>query len=199
LQSRARLQGHGNSVHDIAADANGQITVVLPHGEINRAFAELTGINVAEGLGLLLSKKEAKTDVRCGVASFKVQDGDAQAERIIIDTDPVLITGHGDINLKTEALNLDVSGQPKKLRLLRVRAPISIRGTLSKPHVGVNPAKTLGQGGAAAALGALLSPVAAALAFIDPGLAKNADCAALLSQTQSESVKPPSAPAPSGH
>jgi uncharacterized protein involved in outer membrane biogenesis len=196
LQSRAQLMGHGNSIHDIAASSNGQITAVLPHGEINQAFAELTGINVAEGLGLLVSKKDSKTQIRCGVATFKVQDGDAQAERIVFDTDPVLITGGGDINLKTEALNIEVSGRPKKIRLLRLRAPIDIGGTLSRPRVGVKPAKALGQGGAAAALGALLAPAAAALAFIDPGLAKDADCAALLNETQGQSAQPPEAVGP---
>jgi hypothetical protein len=34
----------------------------------------------------------------------------------------------------------------------------------------------------AAALGTLLTPVAAALAFIDPGLAKNKDCSNVLAE-----------------
>jgi hypothetical protein len=41
----------------------------------------------------------------------------------------------------------------------------------------------LGQGGIAAALG-FLSPVAALLPFVDPGLAKNADCVALTQQAK---------------
>ena len=38
------------------------------------------------------------------------------------------------------------------------------------------------QAGGAIALGMLLTPVAAMLAFVDPGLTKNAACAALLAQ-----------------
>jgi hypothetical protein len=34
----------------------------------------------------------------------------------------------------------------------------------------------------------LLTPIAAMLAFVDPGLAKNADCAALLAQAKSDAV-----------
>jgi hypothetical protein len=36
--------------------------------------------------------------------------------------------------------------------------------------------------GEAVALGALLTPAAAALAFVDPGLAKNKDCSTVLAQ-----------------
>jgi len=39
--------------------------------------------------------------------------------------------------------------------------------------------------GGAIALGVLLTPVAAMLAFVDPGLAKDADCATLLAQARS--------------
>jgi hypothetical protein len=46
--------------------------------------------------------------------------------------------------------------------------------------------------GAAVALGAVLSPLAAILPFVDPGLAKNADCAGLMHEAQSDAapVKP---------
>ena len=57
--------------------------------------------------------------------------------------------------------------------------PITVRGTLRHPSVGISATKALGQGGIAAALAAL-TPVAALLAFVDPGLAKNEDCLALM-------------------
>jgi hypothetical protein len=63
-----------------------------------------------------------------------------------------------------------------------VRSPIAVRGTLLKPAVGLNTGNAIGQGGAAVGLGALLGPLGAVLAFIDPGLAKDADCGALLAQ-----------------
>ncbi len=42
------------------------------------AFAELTGINVKRGLGLLLSDDESKIGVRCGVAVVRVRNGVAE-------------------------------------------------------------------------------------------------------------------------
>jgi uncharacterized protein involved in outer membrane biogenesis len=156
------------------------MSFMVPNGEINEAIAELTGINVTRGLGLLLTKNETKTSIRCGVVDFEAQKGNLASKTFFIDTTDVLITGRGNVNLDSEALNLALQGDPKKLRLTRVRSPITVKGTLEHPAVGVDAGKLAGQGAVAAALGTLLTPVAAVIAFIDPGRAKNKDCAASL-------------------
>jgi len=184
MVGRIRLHGTGSSVHKMAADSTGDVTFVIPSGQIRSAFAELTGINVAKGLNLLLTKKEDKTEIRCGVASFRGEDGDLKAQSLLVDTTHVLVTGGGDINLKDEGLHIELRGKPKEMRLVRLRAPIEIHGTLAHPDIGVEPGHVLAQTGGAAALGALLTPVAAVLAFVDGGLAKNANCAALIQQTE---------------
>jgi hypothetical protein len=45
------------------------------------------------------------------------------------------------------------------------------------------------QGAEAAALGALATPLAAILAFVDPGLAKDANCSALLEEARDKGVR----------
>ena len=94
----------------------------------------------------------------------------------------MLFRSRGDINLDSEALHLALRGDPKKLRLTRVRAPITIKGTLDHPSIGVDPGKLAEQGAVAVALGTLLTPLASILAFVDPGLAKNKDCAASMAE-----------------
>jgi hypothetical protein len=182
LTGRIRLHGTGSSVHKAASDADGDLTFVVPHGQIRDAFAELTGINVAKGLGLLLTKKDQSTDIRCGVANFHATNGDLQAKTLLFDTTHVLVTGQGHVNLKDEALNIELRGKPKEIRFVRIRAPIEIHGTLAHPEIGVKPGPLVAQTGAAVALGTLLTPVAALLAFVDKGLAKDADCAAVMAQ-----------------
>jgi len=156
----------------------------VPRGEIREALAELTGINAARGLGLLLSKSQDKANIRCGVANFKAQGGVFAAQDIVVDTDNVLITGRGEIDLGPEVLDLALNGQPKKVRLFRIKSPIALGGTLSKPKVGLKPGNVPGQAVIAAALGVVATPLAAALAFVDPGLAKDADCGSLLAEAQ---------------
>ena len=184
LLGRIKLQGSGSSVHKTAENADGDITLVIPRGEMREAIAELTGIDLARGLGLVLTKNERNTEVRCGVANFKAAGGKLTATTLVVDTTHVLVTGQGNINLETEALDLSLRGQPKEARMLRLRTPITLRGSLLQPKVGVQAGKLAAQTGGAVALGALLTPVAAVLAFVDGGLAKDANCASLIGQAE---------------
>lgn len=184
VQARAVIEGSGDSVHDLMAGANGRLSLILPHGEVNSALAELTGINVARGIGLLLKGNDEKAEIRCGVAQFDVQDGTLRANNVVFDTQDVRITGRGEIRFGPEELDLSIKGEPKELRLARLRTPVEINGHLRDPTIGVDVGKTLKQGAIATGLGAVLTPLAAIIAFIDPGLAKDENCAALLAEVQ---------------
>ncbi|HEY0342923.1 MAG TPA: AsmA family protein, partial [Steroidobacteraceae bacterium] len=87
MVGRAILHGRGKSLHEVGATTEGTLSVVVPHGDIRNAFAELMGINAANGLGLLLTKNQDKTGIRCGVASFKAKGGVFAAQNIVVDTD----------------------------------------------------------------------------------------------------------------
>ena len=186
MVGRALLHGRGKSLHEIGSTAAGTLSLAVPHGDIRSAFAELMGINAARGLGLLLTKNQDKTGIRCGVANFKAEGGVFAAQDIVIDTDTVLILGKGQVDLGPEALDLTLNGQPKKLRLFRIKSPIEIGGTLLKPKVGLKAGNTPGQVAIATALGVLATPLASVLAFIDPGLAKDADCGSLLAEARQQ-------------
>jgi uncharacterized protein involved in outer membrane biogenesis len=182
LSGRAKLHGTGDSVRKAAASADGSLAVVVPHGQIREAFAELMGINVAPGLFELLRKDQDKTNLRCAVGHFDVSGGVARARRIVIDTRPVVVEGQGRISFVDETLDIRLKGKSKKLRILHVFAPIRVTGRLNHPVIKPELAKAAPQVGIAAVLGAVVSPLAAILPFIDPGLAKDADCAALVAQ-----------------
>ena len=107
------------------------------------------------------------------------------ARQFVFDTEPVLVEGGGTIDMKRETMNLKVQGRPKHFQLLRVRAPVTVSGRWDAPEVGINAGPALGQGGLAAALG-LLNPLAAVLAFVDPGLAQDVNCGPLLRQARAE-------------
>ncbi len=201
MLARAQLHGVGDTVHQAASTADGRLVVVVPHGEIRQAFAELLGINVANGLYLLLSKDPRETPLRCAVADFEVKNGVAQVANAVFDTGVVRAQGKGRIDLRNETLDLRLDGSPKKPRFLRVWAPITLKGTLLNPKPGVDAGKVVGQVGIAAAIGAVLAPLAAVLPFIEPGLAKDADCAALVDEakTQGAPVKAVAAAAPLKH
>ncbi len=180
LAARLKLSGSGNSVRRAASNANGSLTLVSPRGEMRQAFAELLGVNASAGLIKLLSEDPKKTPLRCAVADFQVRNGVARSNRILVDTEVVLVEGSGTISLDTERMNLRFEGDSKKPRLLRLFLPITVNGPITKPAIGVEAGSAVAQGGVALALGAVLTPFAAILPFVDPGLANDANCNALV-------------------
>jgi uncharacterized protein involved in outer membrane biogenesis len=186
VMARAKLTGVGNSVHRAASTADGVVTVVAPKGQIRQAFAELLGVNASKGLILLLSGSDKQTPVRCAVADFSVKNGVMTTNHLVADTGVVLARGHGTINLATERMAFRIEGDSKKPRLVRVFAPITIRGPFMAPSVSVRPGKAVGQGGVAAVLGSLVNPIAALLPFVTTGEAKDADCAGLIGEARQQ-------------
>jgi uncharacterized protein involved in outer membrane biogenesis len=164
MQVRVDITGRGASLHQVAASANGSIDATLPHGTIRDSLAELAGVDL-RGLGLTLTRSKRETAVRCAAASFEARDGTLTVGSLVIDTDPVLISGEGAIHLDTESLDLLLRGAPKDVRLLRVDAPLLVRGTLAQPSISIKTHD---------------SPVK----LIDPGHGKSVDCASLLSTSR---------------
>ncbi len=182
LYAHARLSSIGDSVRAAAAAADGEVTMAIPSGEIRQALAELLGIDVTKGLFLLISKNQGETPIRCAVADFRAQKGVLTAQRFVLDTGVVLAQGSGHIDLRNETLDLALDGKPKKFRLVRIDAPITIKGSLLSPKFGVDIAKAAPQALLSVAVGVLAAPLAAILPFVTPGTAKDANCPALLAQ-----------------
>jgi uncharacterized protein involved in outer membrane biogenesis len=191
-QARLHLAGEGRSLHELASTADGRLVAVLPHGSLRTALAEATGLDLTRALGGLLKGKHDEVGVRCGLLSLEAQRGQLTVQNLVLDTEPVIVTGSGRIDLDSETLDLSLHGRPKHPRLVRLRSPVRVRGTLSHPSIAIDPAPVAVQAGASVALGVLLTPLASLLAFVDPGLAKSADCSALMAQGKAAGV--PAAP-----
>jgi uncharacterized protein involved in outer membrane biogenesis len=156
LDGHLNVSGRGRSVHEMAASLNGTLRLFLPGGVMRASLAELAGANL-RGLQLTLSKSKKEAAIRCAVARFQARDGTLVARQLMIDTDRMLITGAGDIQLGTEALDLRIQGEPKHLRLLRLSGPLLVQGTLAHPKV-------------------TLDKHDRKLELIDPGHAADSDC-----------------------
>lgn len=181
LEARAKLHGTGASIHKAASNASGTFTAIVPRGTMRQKFAELLGIDIDRAF---LFSGDKDTTLRCVLADFQVKDGTMQARNVLFDSDVVKATGSGSISLKDETVNMQLNGAPKKFTLVRLRAPITITGPWRNPSIGVKAGGAIAQGGIAVALGALVTPFAAILPFIDPGLAKDANCAAVEATAQ---------------
>lgn len=151
-------QGRGDSLHALAAGADGNLSARVLQGTIRASLAE-AGVDL-RGLGLTLTGSSREVPVHCAAADFEIHTGVMHPTRFFIDTDPVFISGEGRVLLDPETLDLKLHGEPKGLRILRLKAPVLVQGTLLQPKFSVDVADS-------------------GLRLVDRGTPHNADCAAL--------------------
>jgi AsmA family protein len=192
LSGRLELSGEGRSLHEQAATANGTLATVVPHGAMRSSIAEATGLDLT---GLLGAKARPETPIRCAVARFDAQQGVVSARTFVLDTDNMLISGTGEAHMDSEKLDFLLRGQPKKISLA-LHSGVALQGTLAHPEIRLVGRNVLAQTAAAVALAVVLTPVAAVLAFVNPGLTHNADCAALIAEAKAAPDASAQQPAP---
>ena len=156
------VQGQGDSLHALAAGADGNLSARVLQGRIRASLAELAGVDL-RGLGLTLTRSRREVSVHCAAADFEIQTGVMHSTRLFIDTEPVFISGEGRVLLDPETLNLKLRGEPKGLRILRSNAPVLVQGTLLQPKFSVDVADSR-------------------LQLVARGTPRNGDCAVLQRQ-----------------
>ena len=154
-----RAHGPGDSLHALAAAADGTLSARVLQGTLRASWAELAGVDL-RGLGLTLTGSSREVPVPCAAADFEIHSGTMQVSRFFIDSEMVFISGDGQVLLDPETLDLKLHGEPKGLRVLRLKAPISVQGTILQPKFSVDAADSR-------------------LQLVDRGTPRNADCTAL--------------------
>ena len=142
----------------------------------------------------MIVKGDDALAMQCNVADMVVAKGVATPRVFVVDTRDSTVWIDGSVSLQTEALDLRAVVSPKDFSPLTVRTPIHVSGTFSRPAVSVD-AGNLGAKVGAAALLALITPLAAVIPFVDPGAREeaqraSAQCAELASRGKVARVPP---------
>jgi uncharacterized protein involved in outer membrane biogenesis len=180
---KVALAGKGASLADVLGTSNGEMAIIMSGGKISQLLIEASDIDIGEAVPLFLGKDKS-TIIRCGVIDFDVQDGMLNSKTLVLDTNDSLLVGRVAVDLKREKINARLDAKPKDNSILSARIPITLSGDLKSPSIGLDSKKVGARGAAAVALGTLLTPFAAMLAFIEVGDAKNADCRALITAAE---------------
>jgi len=186
----AQLKGRGNSIHALAASADGEVAVIMEGGQISAFIVEAIGLDVGEALGLLITEgdQEQSTMVplQCFVARFAVQDGVMQTDALVLETSDATITGKGQIDLGEEALALELLAHPKDPSALTASTPVRIEGTFKEPKVQVVSEELAEKSLAALALGVVMPVIGALLPFIEQGETKDSNCGRLIADAKAD-------------
>lgn len=178
LTGQLALDGVGRSTAELLASADGRLGLRWTEGQVSHLVVEAAGLDVAQALGVLV-RGDNGLAVQCGLADLRIKDGRVTPDTLVVDTTDSRLNGEGQLSLASERLDLRLKVQPKDFSPLAVRTPVHVAGTLSQPSVSLEPAPLLGRVALAGAI-ATVNPLAALLAFIDPGRdVPDLDCQAL--------------------
>jgi AsmA family protein len=192
LNGDAALSARGNSPAALAATLDGEAKALVTEGRLSRLLMEAAGLNVANVVyEKLFGHREV--NIHCGAADFVANDGVLDTRTFALDTDDALIAMDGHIDLRNESMDLTVHPRTKGLRVISLRSPLYVKGTLKNPDVGVSKGALALRAGAAVALG-FVNPFAPLLSLIAPSHNQPTPCAELMARMrEAPSVSPPPA------
>ncbi len=169
------LQGTGTSVAAIAGSLNGHSRMVMDEGMARTESFDLIVSGLTGVASALFSGQEEFTVIDCLATDLSFDNGVATT-LALAETELVVVTGEGTINLADESLDLKVTPRAKS-PTLSLAVPIDIGGTLADPSFTPDAVATAARVGGLAAglLGTVVFPPAALAALGDMGTA-GTDC-----------------------
>ena len=168
MGGRIALDGTGRSTAELLASADGRMVLYWTEGTVSHLLVEAAGIDIAQGLGLLVRGDDA-LQVHCGIADLRVKDGIVTPRPMVVDTKDSIVLMDGTMSLATERMALTAKVDPKDRSPLTLRTPLNIQGTLGDPKISLQKGPLLRKAVPAAVLGVAVAPLAAILPLIDLG------------------------------
>lgn len=167
LSARLNLQGQGRSSAELLAGANGRLLLYLAKGSISHLAVEAAGLDIAQGLGLLL-RGDDNLPVTCGAGDLLIKNGLVTPQVLMLDNRDSTIWVAGSVSLATEQLALTANVAPKDWSPMALRAPLHLDGSLAQPVLSLDKPALLKRLVPAALL-ALVNPLAGLLPLVDLG------------------------------
>ena len=167
LNGQAKVVGQGKSTAAILGSLGGTVRMQLREGSVSHLVIEAAGLDVAQALGVMIKGDDA-LPVDCAVADLAVEQGVLRPRVLVLDTRDSTVWSEGSLSLANEALDLRLLVSPKDFSPLALRTPVRVRGSFADPAISIEKGPLAARVGAAALL-ALLNPLAAVIPFFDTG------------------------------
>jgi len=185
LGGRAKLEMNGNSVAQMLGSANGKAALIMDGGTVSELVLRLSNLDIANSLARLVGG-DKQTPIRCMVSELNAVNGDFQIQAMVLDTPKVNLHGTGNINFRTEALNVRLTAESKSFSLASLRGPINITGTLKSPTVRPELGNVITRAGLAAAVGSVTAGIGALIPLLEFGKKEQSHCAELIAQAKAD-------------
>ena len=157
------LSSHGETPHEAASHANGDVIVSLAGGNVDSSIVDLIGadiiVSLLDALNPFTEATPETVALECAVFVVDVTDGLVLAEPMAVKTENVTVLGHGALNLDTEQLDFEWVTKPRKgfgVSAATITNPyVKLGGSLAEPRLEVKPAQAMFSTGIAVATAGL--------------------------------------------
>jgi AsmA family protein len=140
----------GESPRSLAANSSGDVLITVGQGRIDNKLVRRVSGDIFAQLSAALNpfaKQDPFTTFECGVIALDIVDGLATLDPLVLQGEKVTILAKGDLDLKTEKLDIKFNTQPRKgigvSADMFVTPFVALHGTLAHPMVGANKTGTL--------------------------------------------------------
>lgn len=201
----AALSGRGRSMKQLMAGVNGHVRLIMGKGRFNNRLLGVLGGDLRAGIFQLLNvggKSVELTEINCLVTRFDAVDGLATSRVLVLDTGALRAMGKGNVNLKTEQLDISIEPIPQKgvgadgvgkisLSLGSLAKPFKLGGTLANPELAVDAKRAAITLGKAFGGFALFGPFGLAALLVDGNTGKKDLCATAKAIAMQKQKPPP--------
>jgi uncharacterized protein involved in outer membrane biogenesis len=178
-----RITSVGASAHDLAAAAEGQISLIGGKGYIQQRSFRFLDQGLLRELAPWAGEQRDRTEVNCFVSRFDVAKGVATSRALLLDAEYLSVSGRGSVDLGAETLNMTLTPRPKEVRLLDLAVPIAVTGPIGDPKFAPTTAGTAKK--VATTLGILVNPLVLLVPVIEGVTAEKNPCLAAIEQAES--------------
>jgi AsmA family protein len=141
LNMNMDVNGPATSLRDLMGGLNGKASFATGEGRVQNAFARLLLSNL---FGLLTPVDGDASRISCIAGNFDIKQGIATTRGTVVETPGATVVGSGNIDLRSERIDMRVDPKSKDLNLSAIAVPVRITGPLASPNVIPDPVATVG-------------------------------------------------------
>ena len=187
IDASINVNSIGKTSKQLAHNAQGKITTVMTQGSLADAPIDLLASNLLVELMPGKSKKD-NTKIECLFVQFSGENGIFNSDAALLNTENIVMTTNGSIDLTAEKLNLLLVPKPKNIELFTLDANIRVSGDITDPGFSLDKSsvfKKLLKSAATVALG----PAALAVPFTNMGGSKSEKCFSEVASVTTKAVE----------
>lgn len=174
LDLSVNLSASGSTTRQLSNSLNGNLTAIITDGTLNDGYIDLLASNLL--MEMIDSKtRQEETRVECLFMQLSGENGLFLTDAAILNTENIIMTADGSIDLSSEQIDLLLSPKPKDIALFTLDSNIRLNGSVYQPSISLDTnslVKKVLEGATIIALG----PAALAIPFTSLGSAVKEKC-----------------------